>query len=155
MIIGIPKESQNFESRVAIAPDTIKKLVKLGHQVYVESNAGMKSSFRNEDYIETGAKISDSTNQIYSSDIILKINALSNEELELIDSEKTIICFFQIKDEVEKTYGVKVISVRTMVYRGKKKSKFTKTGVVTGKTNTIKKALVRLEKDNSIDYYEY
>ena len=59
----------------------------------------------------------------------------------------------QIKDEVEKTYGVKVISVRTMVYRGKKKSKFTKTGVVTGKTNTIKKALVRLAKDNSIDFY--
>ena len=59
----------------------------------------------------------------------------------------------QIKNEVEKAYGVKVISVRTMVYAGKKKSRFTKTGVVTGKTNKIKKALVRLEKDNSIDFY--
>ena len=59
----------------------------------------------------------------------------------------------QIKNEVEKIYGVKVISVRTMIYSGKKKSKFTKTGVVTGKTNTVKKALVRLGKDNSIDFY--
>ena len=100
MIFGIPLETKEFESRVAIAPDTIKKLVKLGHQVYVESNAGLKSSYRNEDYTEAGAKISDSTNQIYSSDIILKINALNNEELELIGSEKTVICFFQIKDEV-------------------------------------------------------
>ena len=101
MIFGIPLETKEFESRVAIAPDTIKKLVKLGHQVYVESNAGLKSSYRNEDYTEAGAKISDSPNQIYSSDIILKINALNNEELELIGSEKTVICFFQIKDEVE------------------------------------------------------
>ena len=101
MIFGIPLETKEFESRVAIAPDTIKKLVKLGHQVYVESNAGLKSSYRNEDYTEAGAKISDSPNQIYSSDIILKINALNNEELELICSEKTVICFFQIKDEVE------------------------------------------------------
>ena len=59
----------------------------------------------------------------------------------------------QIKNEVEQTYGVKVLSVRTMIYAAKKKSRFTKTGVVTGKTNSIKKALVRLAKDNSIDFY--
>lgn len=59
----------------------------------------------------------------------------------------------QIKIEVEKTYGVKVESVRTMIYPAKKKSRFTKTGVVTGKTNKMKKALVRLAKDNSIDFY--
>ena len=59
----------------------------------------------------------------------------------------------QIKNEVEQTYGVKVVSVRTMIYAAKKKSRFTKTGVVTGKTNKIKKALVRLAKDNSIDFY--
>ena len=59
----------------------------------------------------------------------------------------------QIKNEVEQTYGVKVLSVRTMIYAAKKKSRFTKTGVISGKTNTIKKALVRLAKDNSIDFY--
>ena len=59
----------------------------------------------------------------------------------------------QIKKEVEQTYGVKVLSVRTMIYAAKKKSRFTKTGVISGKTNTIKKALVRLAKDNSIDFY--
>ena len=59
----------------------------------------------------------------------------------------------QIKNEVEQTYGVKVLSVRTMIYAAKKKSRFTKTGVISCKTNTIKKALVRLAKDNSIDFY--
>ena len=59
----------------------------------------------------------------------------------------------EIKKAVENSYGVKVKSVRTMVYRGKEKSRFTKTGVIKGKTNSFKKAIVRLEKDNSIDFY--
>ena len=101
MIIGIPKETKDFEARVAIAPDTIQKLAKLGHKVYIESNAGKRSSFSDQDYIDAGANIADSQDQVYSSDIILKINALNNDELELTDPEKIVICFFQIKDELE------------------------------------------------------
>ena len=59
----------------------------------------------------------------------------------------------EIKKAVENSYAVKVLSVRTMIYRGKEKSRFTKTGVIKGKTNSFKKAIVRLEKDNSIDFY--
>ena len=59
----------------------------------------------------------------------------------------------EIKKAVEQNYSVKVKSVRTMIYRGKEKSRFTKTGVIKGKTNSFKKAIVRLEKDNSIDFY--
>jgi len=59
----------------------------------------------------------------------------------------------EIKKAVENSYGVKVLSVRTMIYRGKEKSRFTKTGVIKGKTTSFKKAIVRLEKDNSIDFY--
>ncbi len=59
----------------------------------------------------------------------------------------------EIKKAVEKSYNVKVESVRTMIYRGKEKSRFTKTGVIKGKTKSFKKAIVRLEKDNSIDFY--
>ena len=59
----------------------------------------------------------------------------------------------EIKKAVENSYGVKVLSVRTMIYRGKEKSRFTKRGVIKGKTSSFKKAIVRLEKDNSIDFY--
>ena len=59
----------------------------------------------------------------------------------------------EIKKAVENSYGVKVLSVKTMIYRGKEKSRFTKTGVIKGKTSSFKKAIVRLEKDNSIDFY--
>ena len=101
MIFGIPLELKKHESRVSISPDTIKKLVKSGHQVLIESDAGIKSSFTNQSYIESGASIVDTKDKIYSSDIILKVNALDHEELQLIDLDKTIISFFQIKDEID------------------------------------------------------
>ena len=59
----------------------------------------------------------------------------------------------EIKRAVETNYNVKVKSVRTMIYRGKEKSRFTKTGVIKGKTSSFKKAIIRLEKDNNIDFY--
>ena len=101
MIFGIPSEVQKYESRVSIAPDTVKKLVKLGHEVFIESDAGLSSSFTNQMYADLGAKITDDKKKIYSSDVILKVNALDSDELNLIDKEKTVISFFQIKDEIE------------------------------------------------------
>ena len=100
MIIGIPKENNNNESRVAMAPDSVKKLCNLGYDIHIESNAGINSSFVDQSYIDAGASIKDS-NAVYSSDIIIKINALSNEELNKVKGNQTIICFFQIKDEIE------------------------------------------------------
>jgi len=59
----------------------------------------------------------------------------------------------QIKKAIESLYGVTVEAVNTLRYGGKQKSRFTKTGSVTGKTNSIKKAIVTLGKDEKIDFY--
>lgn len=59
----------------------------------------------------------------------------------------------QIKKAVEKMYDVKVDAVNTMRYAGKTKTRFTKTGVQRGKTNSYKKAIVTLEKGEVIDFY--
>jgi large subunit ribosomal protein L23 len=59
----------------------------------------------------------------------------------------------QIKKAVEDLYSVKVASVNTMVYPGKAKSRFTKSGVLTGKTNSYKKAIVTLVEGDTIDFY--
>ena len=58
-----------------------------------------------------------------------------------------------IKKSVEHLYEVKVKSVRTMNYYGKIKSRFTKGGVINGKKNSFKKAIVELVDGNSIDFY--
>jgi large subunit ribosomal protein L23 len=59
----------------------------------------------------------------------------------------------QIKKAVESMYNVTVSSINTMVYGGKVKSRYTKSGVITGKTKTFKKAIVALEEGDAIDFY--
>lgn len=59
----------------------------------------------------------------------------------------------QIKNEVEKTYGVTVESVNTMVYPGRSKSRYTKSGVIKGKTPSYKKAIVQVADGEIIDFY--
>lgn len=59
----------------------------------------------------------------------------------------------QIKGAVEALYGVTVLSVNTMTYGGKTKSRFTKTGMISGKTNSFKKAVVTLVEGDVIDFY--
>jgi len=59
----------------------------------------------------------------------------------------------QIKKAVETMYGVTVESVNTLRYSGKKRSRFTKTGKIAGKTNSYKKAVVTLVKEDKIDFY--
>lgn len=59
----------------------------------------------------------------------------------------------EIKKAVEEFYGVKVLDVNTMNYSGKNKSRWTKAGLLQGRTNAYKKAIVTLAPDNSIDFY--
>ncbi|MBR0178229.1 MAG: 50S ribosomal protein L23 [Bacteroidales bacterium] len=60
---------------------------------------------------------------------------------------------YQIKDAIEELYGVKVVSVNTMNYQGKKKSRYTKSGVVTGRRAAFKKAVVTLKEGDTIDFF--
>ncbi|MCF8364815.1 MAG: 50S ribosomal protein L23 [Bacteroidales bacterium] len=59
----------------------------------------------------------------------------------------------QIKKAIEELYGVEVVSVNTMNYAGKRKSRYTKTGLINGKTNATKKAIVTLAEGETIDFY--
>ncbi len=59
----------------------------------------------------------------------------------------------QIKKAVEDLYGVEVVSVNTMTYRGKTKSRFTRTGIISGKTASYKKAIITVAEGETIDFY--
>ena len=59
----------------------------------------------------------------------------------------------QIKNEVEALYNVNVVSVNTMKYAGKNKSRYTRSGLVKGRTNAFKKAIVTLKEGETIDFY--
>ncbi len=59
----------------------------------------------------------------------------------------------EIQKEVEATYNVEVVSVNTMKYAGKNKSRYTRTGMLRGRTPAYKKAIVTLKKGDQIDFY--
>ncbi|MCD4682115.1 MAG: 50S ribosomal protein L23 [Bacteroidales bacterium] len=59
----------------------------------------------------------------------------------------------QIKKAVEELYGVDVQSVNTMNYSGKEKSRFTKSGVISGRSNAYKKAIITVAEGETIDFY--
>ncbi|MGD9929426.1 MAG: 50S ribosomal protein L23 [Mangrovibacterium sp.] len=59
----------------------------------------------------------------------------------------------QIKSAIEALYNVNVTTVNTMIYGGKNKSRFTKSGVISGRTNAYKKAIVTLAEGDAIDFY--
>ncbi|QJC31530.1 Re/Si-specific NAD(P)(+) transhydrogenase subunit alpha [Enterobacteriaceae endosymbiont of Donacia tomentosa] len=92
MLIGIPKERFFKEKRVAVTPSNVKDLIKLGFDVSFEKDAGILSYFKNEDFIQAGAKIVDK-NKIWNANIIIKIHPLNNEERKLIKNNSILISF--------------------------------------------------------------
>ncbi len=116
MKIGILKETQSNESRVAITPDIAKKLISNNYTIHIESGSGERSYFSDKDYSDSGCTIEKDTKQIFNCELILKVNSFTKNELESSNSNNTLISFFQIKDNVEllQTYIDKKITVLSM-----------------------------------------
>ncbi len=82
MIIGIPKEIKLGEGRVSLSPYNIEELINMGHSVLIERNAGRNVGFTDDQYINAGAKISETKRKIYTdSDILVKVKEPVLEEL--------------------------------------------------------------------------
>jgi len=92
MIIGVVKETKEFERRVALSPDGIKLLIKKEYQILVESGAGESSYFSDQDYIAAGAKVG-SKAEALSADVVLKVNAPTLEEVEGLKEGAACISF--------------------------------------------------------------
>ena len=86
MKIGIVKEIHAGEKRVAVTPEVTEKLIKLGYQVVVESNAGFTASFSDQNYLDAGAEISAESVSVWSScDLMLKVRAPKQKSDTTID----------------------------------------------------------------------
>ena len=113
--IGIPKENGPNESRVSIAPNSVRSLVGYGHKVVVESNAGERSNFTDHDYSEAGAIIAHSKKEVYDTNILVKIAPPSLEELDLLNHEQVLISPLQIpsltEEYIQKLLAKKVIAL--------------------------------------------
>jgi NAD(P) transhydrogenase subunit alpha len=100
LIIAIPKEIYPGENRVACVPDVAAKYIKQGFEVQVESDAGLKAGFTNENYEKVGAKVVERVTDLYSSaDMVLKVQRPvdhpdeGKNELDLIKSGTILVAF--------------------------------------------------------------
>lgn len=88
--IGVLSESDPEERRVAQVPSSIEKLIKQGYNVVVQDGAGKGASFSNKDYEQVGAKIV-SLDDVYKSDIIVKVKPPTPDEINQINPNATFI----------------------------------------------------------------
>ena len=95
MKIGIPKEIKNNEFRVSLTPNGVKELVSNGHEVFIQKNAGLNSSFTDQNYIDKGGKILNDNKSIFNiSDLILKVKEPIKEEYALIKKDQIVFTYF-------------------------------------------------------------
>ena len=92
MLIGVPRERLDNESRVAATPKTVQQILKLGFDIIVEHDAGFKASFEDQAFVAAGAKVGDAA-QVWQADIIFKVNAPTDDEIALIKEGATLVSF--------------------------------------------------------------
>ncbi|HJS69005.1 MAG TPA: NAD-binding protein [Nitrososphaera sp.] len=106
MIIGIPRELKDHENRVALIPRSVSSLVRSGSKVVVESQAGAKSGFSDDEYSAAGASVVASPVELYSkSDLIVKVKELQvgKGEHEHVRPHHTIFGFNHFESSRELT----------------------------------------------------
>jgi NAD(P) transhydrogenase subunit alpha len=94
VIVAVPKETKEFERRVALTPEVAQQLVKAGYSVHIEKEAGLTAYFSDDQYRQAGAEIIDSrSNLLSAADVVLKVNAPSVEEVGQLKKGAALISF--------------------------------------------------------------
>lgn len=95
MIVGVPKEIKNNENRVALTPAGALELVKNGHKVYVQANAGEGSGFADTLYSDAGATILNAIEEIYDiAEMIIKVKEPIEPEYTLVKENQLLFTYF-------------------------------------------------------------
>lgn len=91
MIIGTIQAKQAFEGRVAITPDSVKKLIKLGHDVIIESGAGQHAYYDDIAYLNAGAKVASESEVLSQSNIVCVVQNLTAEQIAQLSTGSIVI----------------------------------------------------------------
>lgn len=104
MIIGIPKEIKESEHRVGMTPSGVQTLIQNGHDVYVQNSAGQGSGHSDEDYLNVGASILKTIEEVYEiSEMIIKVKEPLKKEYSLIKEGQIIYTYFHFASSLELT----------------------------------------------------
>ncbi|KPH97599.1 MULTISPECIES: alanine dehydrogenase [unclassified Streptomyces] len=97
MKVGIPREVKNNEFRVAITPAGVHELVRNGHQVFIEQNAGVGSSITDAEYVAAGAEILGTADEVWATaDLLLKVKEPIAEEYHRLRKDQTLFTYLHL-----------------------------------------------------------
>ncbi|MDO5506000.1 MAG: alanine dehydrogenase [Pseudoxanthomonas suwonensis] len=100
MRIGVPKETKTLEGRVALVPAAAGDLVQRGHEVWVESGAGIKSGFEDEQYARLGVQIAPDAAALYEKgEMIVKVKEPIAGDLEHLRKDHLLFCYLHLAAE--------------------------------------------------------
>lgn len=107
MRVGVPKEIKNHEYRVGLTPPSVEELVRHGHDVFVETNAGMGIDFTDQDYQDAGATILGTAAEVFAqSDMIVKVKEPQQSEIAMLEPRHTLFTYLHLAADQPQTDGL-------------------------------------------------
>ena len=107
MIIGCPKEIKDQERRVGLTPAGVDALVRAGHAVYMEQNAGLASGFADEEYTASGARILATAPEVYEiADMIIKVKEPLEPEYDLLKEGQILFTYLHLAPDPAQTQAL-------------------------------------------------
>lgn len=125
MKVGCVKEIKNNEFRVGLTPDNVKSYVNAGHEVYIEKDAGVGSSFATSEYEAAGAKICDTAKEVWATvDMMVKVKEPLPEEYPLFKENLILYTYLHIAADRPQMdallqYKVKGVAYETLLERNR------------------------------------
>lgn len=103
MIIGIPKEIKAFENRVAAVPSDVADFISNGHEVYVETGAGIGSGFTDEEYADAGAEIKETAAEVWKAKMVIKVKEPLAEEYDYFYDSQILFTYLHLANDKKLT----------------------------------------------------
>lgn len=117
MIVGVPKEIKVHESRVAITPEGVSEFVHAGHTVLIQDSAGTASAITNEDFIQAGATIVASADEVWqSADLVLKVKEPIDLEYSKMRRGQTLFTYLHLAASMTCTDALVASGITAIAY---------------------------------------
>ena len=117
MKVGIPREVKNSEFRVAITPSGTHELVRLGHQVFIERDAGAGSAIPDLDYVEAGARILPDADAVWrEAELVCKVKEPVAEEYHRMRSDQVLFTYLHLAASEECTKAILASGITAIAY---------------------------------------
>ncbi len=96
LTIGLPTENELQEARITLTPKSVELLVNNGHQIIIQSGAGLSAGYSDHEYSEMGAQITNSVKEVFESNIVLKVEPPTPQELHYFKPNTTLLSTVQL-----------------------------------------------------------